>query len=215
VNSKSYIELRPEAEADYQTVEHLTREAFWNRYVPGCDEHLLARKLRTAKAFVRELDFVAIVDSKIVGSIMYTESKIIDDEDRAVTVLTFGPVSVLPEYQNKGVGSALIERTKSLAHSKGCPAILIYGDPEYYRRFGFAASKTWRITNHEGKYPAALLALELHPGALDGIMGKFEEADIYAVDKNELAEFEKGFPPKAKGAAKTQERFNELSRLFL
>jgi predicted N-acetyltransferase YhbS len=129
--------------------------------------------------------------------------------------LTFGPVSVLPEYQNRGVGSALIEHTKKLAHDKGYRAILIYGDPGYYKRFGFAASKTWRITNRDGKYPAALLALELYPGALNGITGKFGEADVYEVDKHELAEFEKGFPPKVKGASKTQERFNELSRLFL
>ena len=36
------IELRPEEEKDHKTVENLTREAFWNHYVPGCDEHLLA-----------------------------------------------------------------------------------------------------------------------------------------------------------------------------
>jgi len=43
------IKLRPEEERDYRLVEELTREAFWNVYVPGCDQHLLIHNMRTAK----------------------------------------------------------------------------------------------------------------------------------------------------------------------
>jgi predicted N-acetyltransferase YhbS len=43
------IELRPEEEKDYRVVEELTRDAFWNVYFPGCDEHLLIHNLRKAK----------------------------------------------------------------------------------------------------------------------------------------------------------------------
>jgi hypothetical protein len=59
------IELRPEEEKDFETVENLTREAFWNFYVPGCDEHLLIHNLRKSKDFIRELDFVAICNNKM------------------------------------------------------------------------------------------------------------------------------------------------------
>ena len=41
------IEIRLEREEEYRKVEELTREAFWNLYVPGCSEHLLAHRLRT------------------------------------------------------------------------------------------------------------------------------------------------------------------------
>ena len=62
------IELRLEEEKDYKTVENLTREAFWNHYVPGCDEHLLVHNLRKTNVFIKELDFVAIYNNKIVGN---------------------------------------------------------------------------------------------------------------------------------------------------
>ena len=54
------IILRLEEENDYWVVENLTREAFWNNHVPGCDEHLLIHNLRKSKEFIKELDFVAI-----------------------------------------------------------------------------------------------------------------------------------------------------------
>ena len=208
------ITLRPEAEQDHRTVEELTREAFWNVHLPGCEEHLLVRHLRNAAEFVQALDFVAICDNVITGNIMYAESKIIDS-NTAHTVLTFGPVSVLPQYQNRGIGTALIEHTQKLAAGLGYRAIIIYGDPEYYKRFGFRASKEFRITNGEGKYPAALLALELYPGALADIQGKFDEGKAYHIDPQELEEFEKGFAKKEKLAAKSQERFAVLSQSYL
>ena len=79
------VTLRLEEERDYKVVENVTREAFWNHYVPGCDEHLLIHHLRKAKEF-------------------------------------------------------------------GFGAIIIYGDPEYYLRFGFKASKNYNITKKEKGY---------------------------------------------------------------
>jgi len=208
------INLRIEEEKDHKTVENLTREAFWNNYVPGCDEHLLIHNLRKAKEFIKELDFVAIFNDKIVGNIVYVKSKIIN-EDIENTVLTFGPISVLPEYQNKGIGGKLINHTKELSKEMGYKAIVIYGDPEYYKRFGFRASKEYKITNRDKKYPAALLVLELFPDSLKGIEGIFDEGKIYEIDKNELKEFDKNFMEKEKGYSKKQDRFNELVDKFL
>ena len=208
------IKLRLEKAKDRRIVEELTREAFWNIHVPGADEHLLVHNLRNTKEFVRDLDFVAIVDEKITGNIVYVETKI-TGAGKEHTVFTFGPVSVLPEYQNKGIGAKLINHTIKLSKSMGYRAIIIYGDPEYYKRFGFRESKKFNITNTEGKFPAALLALELFPKALDGINGAFSEGKAYEVDKKELAEFEKGFAKKVKRKTKTQERFIELSGKFL
>jgi predicted N-acetyltransferase YhbS len=204
------LTLRLEARADYRAVEELTREAFWDVHYPGCDEHLLAHHLREAEAFVPELDFVAVRQNEIIGNIMYVKARAAEHR-----VLTFGPVSVLPSYQNQGVGTALIEHTKARAREMGYPGILIYGDPVYYGRFGFRPSKTYGITNHEGRYPAALLALELYPRALDAVTGAFDEGRIYEVDQTELAEYEKSFPKKEKGFSPSQERFKELSSKFL
>ena len=68
------IVIRPEEKADFIKVEELTREAFWNLYKPGCDEHYTAHKLRNSLDFIKHLDFVAETDGHIVGSIMYTKS---------------------------------------------------------------------------------------------------------------------------------------------
>ena len=182
------IFLRLEEEKDHKIVENLTREAFWNNHVTGCDDHLLIHNLRKAKDFIKELDFVAIYNENIVGNIVYVKSKIINNFIEH-TVLTFVPVSVLPEYQNKGIGSKLINHTIKLSKEMGYKAIIIYGDPEYYSRFGFKASKQYKITNRENKYPAALLVLELYPNALNDIEGIFDEGKIYEVNKNGSSDF--------------------------
>ena len=209
------IKLRLEEESDYRRVEELTREAFWNVYFPGCDEHLLIKNLRAAKEFVKALDFVVVYNDTIVGNIVYVEAKITDSNNTEHKVLTFGPVSVLPQYQNKGIGSKLIKHTVALAKQMGYKAILIYGDPEYYKRFGFKESKVYKITNADKKYPAALLVLELYPNALHAIEGVFAEGEIYSVNKDELKEFEKTFPEKEKAFTKSQERFQELVNKFI
>jgi len=208
------ITLRPEDGKDHRIVEELTREAFWNIHAPGCDEHLLVNKLRKTDEFIKELDFVAIHYNKIIGNIVYVKSKIKNNDLEHMT-LTFGPISVLPEYQNKGVGGKLINHTVKLSAEMGYKCIIIYGDPEYYKRFGFKVSKQFSITNRDKKYPAALLVLELYPNALNGIEGVFEEGKAYEIDKNELEEFDKLFPRKEKGYSKTQDRFNELSGKYL
>ena len=208
------IKLRLEEKNDYRAVEELTREAFWNWFIPGCDEHLLVHNLRKSKEFIRDLSYVAVLDEKIVGNIVYVESKIIGS-DKTHTVLTFGPISVLPEYQNKGIGSKLIEYTTQLSKKMGYKAIIIYGYPEYYERFGFEVSKKYKITNKEHKYPSALLIYELFPNALFGINGIFDEGDVYKIDAEELEEFDKKFSKKEKLITESQERFRLKQEEYL
>ena len=97
----------------------------------------------------------------------------------------------------------------------GYKDIIIYGDLEYYKRFGFKESKQYKITNKDKKYPAALLVLELYPNALNGIEGIFDEGKAYEVNSNEIEEFDKKFVKKEKGYSKTQDRFNEISGKYV
>ena len=89
--------IRRETENDYRTVEELTREAFWNLYVPGCTEHFVLHNLRKSRDFIPELDFIAEKEGQIVGNIVYSRGIIRDAQGAEHTVLCFGPVSVLPE----------------------------------------------------------------------------------------------------------------------
>ena len=99
--------IRNEEAKDFRAVEELTKLAFWNVSMPGCSEHYLAHVLRSHADFILEMDFVAEEDGKIIGNIMYTRSRLIDAEGREKIVLTFGPLSIHPEYQRKGYGKKL------------------------------------------------------------------------------------------------------------
>jgi len=195
--------LRPEEEKDYNSVENLTREAFWNVYKPGCDEHLLVHNIRKKKEFIKDLDYVAVFNDEVVGNIVYAKAKV-KDINKEYDVLTFGPVSVLPVYQRRGIGKKLIEHTITKSKEMGFNAIIIYGNPKYYERFGFKNTKDYKITDTEGKYNDALMALELYPKSLENINGKFFEGEAYKIDKKELEIFEKNFPYKEKLVLDTQ-----------
>jgi predicted N-acetyltransferase YhbS len=190
--------IRLETPADYREVEYVTREAFWNHHVPGCDEHYLAHVLRESSCFIPELDFVAVQQGRIVGNIMYTHAKIAGDDGAEYPVISFGPVSVLPDWQGNGVGSALILRSLSAARRLGHIAVLIYGDPAYYSRFGFAPAEKYGIGTSDDHYADALQALELKTGSLSGKAGRFMEDQAYEVDAAASAMFDQSFPPKEK-----------------
>ena len=203
--------LRKEQPRDFEAVEELTREAFWNRYQPGCDEHFLMHVIRDANCFLPELDIVAEADGKIVGNIVYTKAKVMLDAGGDMDVISFGPLSVLPEYQSKGIGSALVEYTVYAARGQGYQAIFIYGDPLYYSRFGFVGAETYGIGTADNMYASALQALELVPGALAKAAGRFVEDGIYSPDPEASQEFDKRFPYKEKlEGLPSQARFMQL-----
>ena len=193
---ENYIAIRLETPEDYHVVEHITREAFWNHHVPGCNEHYLAHVLRNAPCFLPELDLVAELEGRLAGNIMYTKAVIQGDDGTDYLMLSFGPISVLPEYQGLGIGGNLIRRSLAMAKELGYSAVLIYGDPDYYSRFGFVAAEQYKIGTQYNTYAAALQAIELVPGALNGKAGLFIEDSAYEVDDKEAEEFDAQFPAK-------------------
>ncbi|MEA4815270.1 MAG: N-acetyltransferase [Lachnospiraceae bacterium] len=203
------ITLRLEEPKDYKEVENLTREAFWNVNSLGCNEHYLMHIMRNSQSFISELCYVAVYNGKIIGNIAYTHAVILSDVTKHA-VISFGPLSVLPEFQKRGIGSRLILKTKELALQMGHKAILIYGDPDYYCRFGFIPAEALRIQTSNEMYSPALLVLELTPGALSGISGSFCEDFVFEVDLTKSEEFDKTFPKKEKLVTPSQARFNQL-----
>lgn len=196
--------IRLENKNDYREVENLTREAFWDVYKPGCDEHLIVHKIRKASSFIPELDFVVLEDGKVVGNIIYSKAKVVDKENKEHEVIAFGPISVLPPFQRRGIGSALIKHTKKVAESMGYKAIVIFGNPAYYHRFGFNNAKEFGISTASGANFDAFMALELYENSLHGITGKYYEDPAFEVDQEELEVFEREFPYKEKHVTDTQ-----------
>jgi len=194
------LHIRLETPDDHRTVEEITREAFWVFWEPArkiCDEHLLVHRLRTAPSFVRELDYVAELDGKIVGHIIYTKSKVVDDTGAEHETLTFGPLSVLPGYQNMGIGKALMRRSFEEAGRLGYRAVLIFGHPDYYPHVGFQPAAEFGITTSEGHTFDAFMAYPLYDGALDGIRGRYFLDPVYeGLTEEDALDFDKQFPLK-------------------
>ena len=196
-----YIHIRPERPADHYAVESLTRDAFWNTWGSAdtkiCDEHLLVHKLRSTPTLVPELNLVAELDSKIVGHIIYTVSKIVSDSGTEHKMLTFGPLSVAPEYQNRGIGKALLRHSFKVAKELGHRAVIIFGHPHYYPRVGFRRAAEFGITTADGKNFDPFMAYPLYEGALDGISGSYRHDPVYeTLTQEDALEFDKKFPPK-------------------
>lgn len=205
------LEIRLERPEEWRAVEELTREAFWNVHVPGCDEHYLVHLLRGLPSFIPELDFVAISDGQLVGNIMYSKGYIENAEGSRREVILFGPLSVLPSCQHKGIGSALIRHSAAVAKELGYGAIMIYGDPLYYGRFGFRPASDYGITPPDGQPHPALQAWALTEEALAGASGRFYEDAAFEIEKEAAEAYDRRFPPKEKGYAPSQARFAELS----
>jgi putative acetyltransferase len=207
------ITIRPENEADHLPVEILTREAFWNLYRPGCDEHYTTHLIRGHEDFLPDLTFVAEVDGQIVGSILYTRSWVINQLGEKIQTATFGPLCVHPAWQRRGVGTALIAHTRDLAAQKGYPAILILGDPHNYVKHGFKTGKDVSICTLDGRYPLGLLVLELRPVFFaSSPRWKFQTSDVYEFEAAEVDEFDARFPPKERKHQYSQDLFSMLVR---
>ncbi len=209
------ITLRKEIEADYRRVEEVTREAFWNLYVPGCCEHYLAHVMRAHRDFLPALDYVAVLGDQIVGNIMYTKSKILNEQAETADTLTFGPVSVLPAYQRQGIGSALIQHTLQKAKTLGYPAIIIYGSPHNYCKHGFKSCKDYQLSTMAERYPYSLLVLELKAGTFDNHSWKYQESEVYDVDVGQAEVFDQQFEYKEKEYRYTQEAFKIACQAYL
>ena len=200
---KMNITICPENAKDYFETEYITREAFWDVYHPGCMEHLVLHNLRLASGFVRELDLVACDGERIVGNVVCSKAKVIN-EKQEFEVLSMGPLAVLPEYQGRGIGSLLIKAAINKAHELGYKGIVIYGNPIYYHRFGFVNAKEFGIRTAGGENFDYFMALELGDSSLQGITGNFYEDEAFNVNNEELEEFEKAFPYKEKHVTDTQ-----------
>lgn len=192
------ITLRLEEINDHRAVEELNREAFWGRNNPGCEEHYLAHQLRKSPGFIPELDFVAEVDGQIVGSVLFSLGAVVSPSGQETQVLNFGPLAILPSYQSKGVGKVLMKHALAKAQELGYKAVVFFGHPDYYPRLGFKRGSDYGITAGDGASFDALMAMELVPGALDGISGCYQEDAACQLDPESTEAFDKTFPPKDK-----------------
>ena len=167
---------------DYREVENLVRESFWNVYRPGCSEHYVIHVLRDDPAFVRDLYLVMKQDGRLIGQNMFMRTIIEADDERAIPVLTMGPISIAPDLKRKGYGKALLDCSLEKATELGYGAVLFEGNIGFYGKSGFTYAREFGIRYHD-----------LPEGADDSF---FPQG--YYVQDRDVEEFDKGFPPKQK-----------------
>ena len=196
------ILIRKTTTNDFLITENITRETFWNLFKSGCDEHLVLHNLRKGSSYLPNFDMVAIFENRIIGHITTTKAKVVDTQNNEHQVLCVGPISVLTEFQKKGIGGKLLNESITIAKELGFAGMILFGDPGFYRRFGFVNAQKYGITTKEGSNFEPFMALELHPDALSAVNGKFYEDKAFETDEEELNAFEKLFPKKEKGKPK-------------
>lgn len=129
---KPEITIRDEAAADVSGITEVTVAAFKTLAISNHTEQFVIEALRAASALTFSL--VAEADGRVVGHIAFSPVTI---SDGSANWYGLGPVSVLPDYQRQGIGSALILEGLSRLRGIGARGCCLVGHPDYYRRFGF------------------------------------------------------------------------------
>lgn len=209
------IQIRNEEERDYSIVEEITRKAFYNMYMPGAVEHYLVHIMREHEDFIPELDFVAELDGQVIGNIMYTKSRLVSDQGEEKSILTFGPVSVLPEHQRQGYGKLLMDHSFKRAKELGYEAIVIVGSPSNYVGRGFKSCRKYNVCAETGKYPTAMMVKELVPGALGGKQWTYYDSPVMAVSEEAAEQYDNSLEQMEKRQQPSQEEFYILSHSFI
>lgn len=209
------LSIRNEEPRDYEIVENMTRDAFYNLYIPGCVEHYLVHTMREHEDFIRELDFVLELDGEIIGYIMYTKATLTDEAGNEKDVLTFGPLCIEPNYQRRGYGKLLIRHSFEKAASMGYDTVVIFGMPSNYVSSGFVSCKRVNVCVEGGRFPAAMLVRELKPGVLDGRRWYYRDSPAMAVLPEEANAYDGTLLPKERKHTPEQEVFYIMSHSFV
>jgi predicted N-acetyltransferase YhbS len=157
--------IRPETRADLSPIHSVNRLAFGRK-----NEASLVDALRKTERFIPDLSLTARYYEKVIGHILFYPVDIVAG-DRRTETLVLAPMAVLPDYQNKGVGSKLVKVGLSKAKKLGYRSVIVRGHPGYYPRFGFQRADKWGITAPLEAPGEAFMAIELVPGALADAAG--------------------------------------------
>lgn len=155
--------MRPERPEDRDAVWQVHRAAFEQP-----DEADLVDRLRAQAS--PYLALVAVLDGEIIGHIAFTPVTL-HPAQPDLDVRGLAPMAVLPAHQRSGIGTALVREGLAACRRGGADAVVVLGHPDYYPRFGFALAENFGLESEYDVPPEAFMALELVPGALDGVPG--------------------------------------------
>jgi putative acetyltransferase len=157
------FEIRSERAADAEAVSTVNAAAFGRP-----DEARLVERLREHAQLY--LGLVALADGTVVGHILFTPVTL-HCYQAPSTVMALAPMAVLPAWQRRGIGSALVREGLEACRAAGQDVVVVVGHPAFYPRFGFVPARPLGLMS-EPPYPdEAFMVAELTPGALRGRRG--------------------------------------------
>jgi putative acetyltransferase len=159
----SMITIRDEKAEDHGAVRRINELAFG-----GPDEAALVDRLR--RAAHPYISLVAVIGEQVVGHIFFSPVSI-ESEDSSFTAMGLAPMAVLPEFQNRGVGSRLVREGLNRCELIGHDVVVVLGHPEYYPRFGFAPASLKGLRSEYDVRDEVFMVTELKQGALAGRKG--------------------------------------------
>lgn len=174
MNPTQKLTLRPERIEDYPAIREVNYRAFDNRDA----EPNLVEAIRREPGFIPALSIVAEMDGRVVGHILFSPIAI-QTEQGLIPAISLAPMAVLPEHQNQGIGSALVRHGLAECARLGQRIAIVLGHTNYYPRFGFAPASRWGLTSPWPEAGDAFMAMELQPGALEGVSGQVRFPAIF------------------------------------
>ncbi len=165
--------IRPETADDDAQVYEVNRLAFG-----GEEEGRLVEAMRRTPGHIPELSLVAEHGGRIIGHILLSPI-VIETADGPVPTLSLAPMAVHPDFQRRGVGSALVQAGLEAARRLGHKSVVVLGRAEYYPRFGFVPARPRGIEPPLEVPDEAFMLIELVPGALAGVHGTVRYPPAY------------------------------------
>ncbi|MFI3174922.1 MAG: N-acetyltransferase [Bacillota bacterium] len=134
------MKIRQEQAKDYDEIRELVKNAFATAEHTDGNEFLLVDKLRKSDGFISELALVAEAENQLIGHILFTKIKVGEAEGIALA-----PLSVLPSFQKKGVGTALMNHAHTIAKNMGYEFSVVLGSETYYPKVGYQVASKFGI----------------------------------------------------------------------
>jgi putative acetyltransferase len=148
----------------------LVQKAFQTANVSNGDEQNFVHRLRASDNYLPELALVAEAEGRLLGHIMLTRTFLTTPPGR-FPLLLLGPVAVVLEHRDQGIGMALIETACQRASAVAHQAVILVGDLDFYRRFDFRPAVDFGSRNTNTIPDPFVLVRELAPGALAKLNG--------------------------------------------
>ncbi len=159
--------IRQEIPEDFTEIYNVNLIAFGQEN----EAKLVDALRRNLTVFIPELSLVATDNNKIVGHILFTKIKIIDDIGNQNESLGLAPMAVRPEFQKGRIGGQLIRKGLHIAKDLGFKSVIVLGHDNYYPKFGFEPADKWNIKAPFDVPSNVFMALELEQDGLKNISG--------------------------------------------